>query len=90
MYDKEMAKKVSRVSRSAKSQTLVSLLKDHGLEPSACKTDLYTMIGIDSNHPSKLRSTIWRVIELIDGGPEAVKVSCWRAIWPVVWLISRS
>lgn len=63
LYDKEAATKV-----------LVSLLKDHGLEPSAAKTDLYTVIGIDSKHPSKLRSTIWRVSELVEGGAEGAKV----------------
>lgn len=50
------------------------LLSEHGIEPSAVKSDLYTLAGIDSNHPSKLRSTIWRPSEVIEGGTEAVKV----------------
>lgn len=51
------------------------LLREHGLEPSAAKSDLYTLAGIDSSHPSKLRSTIWRPAEVIEGGADAVKVS---------------
>lgn len=54
IYDKDMATKV-----------LVSLLEDHGLEPSASKSDLYTMLDIDSKHPSGLRSSIWRPSELV-------------------------
>lgn len=51
------------------------LLKDHGLEPSAAKSDLYTAAGIDSNHPTKLRSSIWRPYEVMPGGRDEVKVS---------------
>jgi hypothetical protein len=57
------------------NQVLETLLSKHGLEPSAVKSDLYTLAGIDSNHPSKLRSTIWRPYEVILGGKEAVEVS---------------
>lgn len=49
------------------------LLTEHGIEPNSVKSDLYTLMGIDSNHPTKLRSTIWRVNEVIEGGGEAVK-----------------
>lgn len=68
LYDKEQATKV-----------LVSMLEDHGLEPSASKTDLYTLLGIDSKHPSGLRSSIWRPSELIEGGAGGVKVRSWYA-----------
>ncbi|GFZ49571.1 hypothetical protein JCM24511_07691 [Saitozyma sp. JCM 24511] len=54
-------------------RVLETLLSKHGLEPSAVKSDLYTLAGIDSNHPSKLRSTIWRPYEVILGGKEAVE-----------------
>lgn len=64
IYDKELATKV-----------LTSLLEDHGLEPSASKSDLYTLLGIDSKHPSGMRSSIWRPAELIEGGSAAIKVS---------------
>lgn len=54
IYDKEKATKV-----------LVSLLEDHGIEPSASKSDLYTTLGIDSKHASGMRSSIWRPAELV-------------------------
>jgi len=50
------------------------LLIRHGIEPSAVKSDLYTLAGIDSNHPTKIRSSIWRPHEVIPGGNEAIKV----------------
>ncbi|BEJ16884.1 hypothetical protein CspHIS471_0602850 [Cutaneotrichosporon sp. HIS471] len=54
IYDKDMVTKV-----------LVSLLEDHGIDPSASKSDLYTLLGIDSKHASGMRSSIWRSNELI-------------------------
>jgi hypothetical protein len=36
---------------------------------------MYTFLGIDSKHASKLRSTIWRPNEVIDGGADAIKAS---------------
>lgn len=56
-------------------EVLKVLLKEHGLEPSAAKSDLYTLVGIDSHHPTKLRSSIWRVFEVLPGGKEEVQVS---------------
>ncbi|ORY35538.1 translation initiation factor eIF 4e-like domain-containing protein [Naematelia encephala] len=53
VYDEGSVKKV-----------LETLLKSHGLEPSACKSDLYTLAGIDSNHPTKLRSSLYRPAEM--------------------------
>lgn len=55
-------------------EVLKVLLKDHGLEPSAAKSDLYTLLDIDSNHPTKLRSSIWRVAEVLEGGKDEVQV----------------
>jgi hypothetical protein len=52
----------------------VTLLCSHGIEPSAVKSDLYTLAGIDSHHPSKLRSSIWRPDEVVQGGKEEIKV----------------
>lgn len=52
-----------------------TLLAEHGIEPSAAKSDLYTLAGIDSNHPTKLRSSIWRPTEVIEGGKEAIEAS---------------
>ncbi|WVQ82309.1 hypothetical protein IAT38_004437 [Cryptococcus sp. DSM 104549] len=54
-------------------KVLSTLLTCHGAEPSSVKSDLYTMLGIDSNHPTKLRSTVWRPNEVIEGGAEAIK-----------------
>ncbi|BEI93822.1 uncharacterized protein CcaverHIS019_0602810 [Cutaneotrichosporon cavernicola] len=54
IYDKDMVTKV-----------LVSLLEDHGIDPSASKSDLYTLLGIDSKHASGMRSSIWRSSELV-------------------------
>jgi hypothetical protein len=51
------------------------MLSEHGIEPSAAKSDLYTLAGIDSNHPTKLRSSIWRPMEVIEGGKEGIEVS---------------
>ena len=53
----------------------MTLLTEHGIEPSAAKSDLYTLAGIDSNHPTKLRSSIWRTHEVIEGGSDAIKVT---------------
>lgn len=61
IYDKDKATKV-----------LVSLLEEHGIEPSASKSDFYTMLGIDSKHASGMRSSIWRPSELV----KDTKVSC--------------
>ncbi|KAK1927258.1 hypothetical protein DB88DRAFT_477385 [Papiliotrema laurentii] len=52
--------------KAAVTKVLTTLLRDHGLEPTACKSDLYTLAGIDSKHPSGLRSSIWRPAELVD------------------------
>lgn len=46
-------------------QVLTILLKEHGVEPSSVKPDLYTGIDLDSNHPSKMRSSIFRPAEVI-------------------------
>ncbi|KAL1407365.1 hypothetical protein Q8F55_006787 [Vanrija albida] len=62
IYDKEAMTKV-----------LKTLLTEHGIEPSSSKSDLYTALGIDSKHESKLRSTIWQPKELIEGGVDAIK-----------------
>jgi hypothetical protein len=45
-------------------EVLDCIVKQHGEIPNSAKADLYTMIGLDSNHPSKLRSTLYRPSEL--------------------------
>lgn len=73
VYDVIAVRKVSRVTTKL-MKVLVALLTSHGIEPSAVKSDLYTLVGIDSSHPSKLRSSLWRPDEVIEGGKEAVQV----------------
>ncbi|KAF8806536.1 hypothetical protein BYT27DRAFT_7191087 [Phlegmacium glaucopus] len=49
VYDKASVTEVMRV-----------LLRNHGLNLSGVKSDLYTVIGIDSKHPSGIPSTVWK------------------------------
>lgn len=80
VYDLKVVRKVSLrlyslASRTDPCQVLVTLLSQHGIEPSAVKSDLYTLAGLDSSHPTKLRSSIWRPMEVIEGGKEAIEAS---------------
>ncbi|KIY50271.1 hypothetical protein FISHEDRAFT_8058, partial [Fistulina hepatica ATCC 64428] len=43
-----------------KDSVMKVLLRNHGLNLSGVKPDLYTAIGIDSKHPSGIPSTIWK------------------------------
>ncbi|ESK97308.1 hypothetical protein Moror_17739 [Moniliophthora roreri MCA 2997] len=49
VYDKDLVTKVMKV-----------LLRNHGATLSGVKSDLYTLLGIDSKHPSGMQSTIWK------------------------------
>ncbi|THV05129.1 hypothetical protein K435DRAFT_713703 [Dendrothele bispora CBS 962.96] len=49
VYDKDSATSIMRV-----------LLRSHGFSLSGVKSDLFTLIGIDSKHPSGIPSTIWK------------------------------
>ncbi|KAI0079298.1 hypothetical protein K474DRAFT_1592248 [Panus rudis PR-1116 ss-1] len=49
VYDKDSVLEVMKV-----------LLRNHGLNLSAVKSNLYTDIGLDSKHPSGIQSTVWR------------------------------
>jgi len=51
--------------QAAATQVLKVLLGKVGLSPSSAKTDLYTHLGLDSKHPSGIRSTVWQVKELL-------------------------
>lgn len=46
------------------TEVLECIVKEHGQIPNSAKADLYTMINLDSNHPSKIRSTLYRPAEL--------------------------
>ncbi|KAF9643115.1 hypothetical protein BDM02DRAFT_3104866 [Thelephora ganbajun] len=54
IFDKDEVKKVMRV-----------LLRDHGLNLSGVKSDLYTGIHLDSKHASGIPSTIWKNTSLL-------------------------
>ncbi|KAF9268639.1 hypothetical protein L218DRAFT_521664 [Marasmius fiardii PR-910] len=49
VYDKDLVTKVMKV-----------LLRNHGCSLSGVKSDMYTILGIDSKHPSGIQSTIWK------------------------------
>ncbi|KAF9565597.1 hypothetical protein CPC08DRAFT_704583 [Agrocybe pediades] len=48
VYDKEKVTEVMKI-----------LLRNHGVDLKGVKSDLYTLIGLYSNHPSGIRSTVW-------------------------------
>ncbi|KAJ3506666.1 hypothetical protein NLJ89_g6744 [Agrocybe chaxingu] len=54
----------SSESESSNAQHLICimkvLLRNHGVNLSGVKSDLYTVIGIDSKHPSGIPSTVWK------------------------------
>ncbi|KAF9228399.1 hypothetical protein BS17DRAFT_773643 [Gyrodon lividus] len=54
VYDKESVTEVMAV-----------LLRKHGLNLSGVKSDLYTIIGLDSKHPSGISPTIWKNTALL-------------------------
>ncbi|EGO00691.1 hypothetical protein SERLA73DRAFT_166958 [Serpula lacrymans var. lacrymans S7.3] len=49
VYDKNSVTDVMKV-----------LLRNHGVNLSGVKSDLYTVIGLDSKHPSGIPSTVWK------------------------------
>ncbi|KIK67496.1 hypothetical protein GYMLUDRAFT_37628 [Collybiopsis luxurians FD-317 M1] len=49
VYDKNTVTEVMKI-----------LLRNHGFNLSGVKSDLYTVLGIDSKHPSGIPSTIWK------------------------------
>lgn len=53
-------------SKEDATEVLECVVKEHGQIPNSAKADLYTMINLDSNHPSKIRSTLYRPAELFN------------------------
>jgi hypothetical protein len=51
-------------SETSSREILQVVAEQHGIELSSVKSDLYTVLNIDSKHPSKMRSTIWQPKEL--------------------------
>lgn len=49
VYDKDSVTEVMKI-----------LLRNHGLNLSGVKSNLYTEMGLDSKHPSGIQSTVWR------------------------------
>ncbi|CAA7258992.1 unnamed protein product [Cyclocybe aegerita] len=49
VYDKDSVTEIMKV-----------LLRNHGVNLSGVKSDLYTVVGIDSKHPSGIPSTVWK------------------------------
>ncbi|QRV98175.1 hypothetical protein RhiJN_26194 [Ceratobasidium sp. AG-Ba] len=70
LYDKDAVTKVLRV-----------VCQSAGVRPNSAKTDLYTTIGLDSKHPSGIKSTIWNPHDLI---PETELKSIIEAYWAEV------
>ncbi|KAH7883200.1 translation initiation factor eIF 4e-like domain-containing protein [Phlebopus sp. FC_14] len=54
IYDKSSATEVMKI-----------LLRNHGLNLSGAKSDLYTSIGLDSKHASGIPSTVWKNTALL-------------------------
>lgn len=54
VYDEQAVKEVMKV-----------LLRNHGLNLSGVKSNLYTAVGIDSKHPSGIQSTVWKNTSLM-------------------------
>ncbi|KAL7409441.1 hypothetical protein BDY24DRAFT_403090 [Mrakia frigida] len=50
--------------KKASEEILRTVAENHGIELSSVKSDLYTILGLDSKHESKMRSTIWQPKEL--------------------------
>lgn len=65
----------SRQPQPTGVKVLLVLLERHAIEPTGVKPDMYTSAGINSSHPSRIRTTIWRPSELLSGGHAAIKVS---------------
>ncbi|KAJ3763564.1 translation initiation factor eIF 4e-like domain-containing protein [Lentinula raphanica] len=55
VYDKDTVLKVMHI-----------LLRNHGFNLSGVKTNMYTLLGIDSKHPSGIPSTIWKNKDLMN------------------------
>ncbi|KAF8891772.1 translation initiation factor eIF 4e-like domain-containing protein [Infundibulicybe gibba] len=56
------------------TQVMKILLRNHGVNLAGVKSDLYTVIGIDSKHPSGISSTIWKNSALLKDSE--AKVGC--------------
>ncbi|KAE9411589.1 hypothetical protein BT96DRAFT_846293 [Gymnopus androsaceus JB14] len=55
VYDKDTVTEVMKI-----------LIRNHGFTLSGVKSDMYTLLGIDSKHPSGIQSTIWKNKDLME------------------------
>ncbi|KAJ7928444.1 hypothetical protein B0H13DRAFT_1967290 [Mycena leptocephala] len=75
VYDKDAVTEVMNMKFDSKSylcltdapapQVMKVLLRNHGLNLSGVKSNMYTALGIDSKHPSGLPSTTWQTKVLL-------------------------
>ncbi|CEL52605.1 hypothetical protein RSOLAG1IB_05810 [Rhizoctonia solani AG-1 IB] len=62
----------------AVAEVLRTVCQSTGIRPNSAKTDLYTVIGLDSKHPSGIKSTVWNPTDLI---PDAELKALTEAYW---------
>ncbi|KDN47906.1 hypothetical protein RSAG8_03326, partial [Rhizoctonia solani AG-8 WAC10335] len=60
------------------TEVLRTVCQSTGVRPNSAKTDLYTIIGLDSKHPSGIKSTIWNPTDLV---PDAELKALTDAYW---------
>ncbi|CUA66992.1 hypothetical protein RSOLAG22IIIB_02903 [Rhizoctonia solani] len=60
------------------TEVLRAVCQSTGVRPNSAKTDLYTLIGLDSKHPSGIKSTIWNPTDLV---PDAELKALTDAYW---------
>ncbi|KAF8608230.1 hypothetical protein BDV93DRAFT_486827 [Ceratobasidium sp. AG-I] len=64
--------------KAAATEVLRAVCKSIGVRPNSAKADIYTLIGLDSKHPSGIKSTIWNPHDLI---PDAELKALTEAYW---------
>ncbi|CAE6473109.1 unnamed protein product [Rhizoctonia solani] len=67
--------------KAAVTEVLRTVCQSTGIRPNSAKTDLYTIIGLDSKHPSGIKSTIWNPTDLV---PDAELKALTDAYWDEV------
>ncbi|CAE6487710.1 unnamed protein product [Rhizoctonia solani] len=64
--------------KAAVTEVLRTVCQSTGIRPNSAKADLYTLIGLDSKHPSGIKSTIWNPTDLV---PDAELKALTDAYW---------
>ncbi|CAE6472074.1 unnamed protein product [Rhizoctonia solani] len=60
------------------TEVLRTVCQSTGIRPNSAKTDLYTILGLDSKHASGIKSTIWNPTDLV---PEVELKALTDAYW---------